>query len=505
MIKILIADDEDFIRHGMRYAIPWEDNGMEVIGEAGNGEEALQLAVRLRPDIVLADIQMPLMDGLELAQRLRELLPETRVVILTAYGNTENLTSAIDVKVSAFLLKSADSKKILESVIKVKKEVEAAQASSHKVSQLKDIYEENRHLIKGTLLSRFLQNQVSYSYFAKKAGKIGLELFASSYALALIRTDSTDEKLVLGSLIQHFLRFQPFAFFIRDHHAIVILNTEEYPLDRNAMDDILPGILPVTFGNSIVVMRDITSPEEFPLVYTVLTQALEHCFWNTGQPYTLLTPEQRFSSDPEIQPYTYESQLITAILSRDSRKIQQQLHTYYSYMEEHKCSRLLFLESVKRLAVLLGAVSEDTADILKINALMEELETPREIMDLIASLALPSKTEHPAHSQIAPALHYIHQHYTEDIHLEDAAGAAYLSPGYLSRIFKAETGYSFKEYIHRLRIQKAQDLVCGTDLKYYEIAEQVGYKDYKYFSAYFSKIAGCSAKEYRNTHSRSSI
>ncbi len=453
MIKILIADDEDFIRHGMRYAIPWEDNGMEVIGEAGNGEEALQLAVRLRPDIVLADIQMPLMDGLELAQRLRELLPETRVVILTAYGNTENLTSAIDVKVSAFLLKSADSKKILESVIKVKKEVEAAQASSHKVSQLKDIY----------------------------------------------------ERLVLGSLIQHFLPFQPFAFFIRDHHAIVILNTEEYPLDRNAMDDILPGILPVTFGNSIVVMRDITSPEEFPLVYTVLTQALEHCFWNTGQPYTLLTPEQRFSSDPEIQPYTYESQLITAILSRDSRKIQQQLHTYYSYMEEHKCSRLLFLESVKRLAVLLGAVSEDTADILKINALMEELETPREIMDLIASLALPSKTEHPAHSQIAPALHYIHQHYTEDIHLEDAAGAAYLSPGYLSRIFKAETGYSFKEYIHRLRIQKAQDLVCGTDLKYYEIAEQVGYKDYKYFSAYFNKIAGCSAKEYRNTHSRSSI
>ena len=72
-----------------------------------------------------------------------------------------------------------------------------------------------------------------------------------------------------------------------------------------------------------------------------------------------------------------------------------------------------------------GSCLRGYRDILKINALMEEMETPREIMDLIASLALPAKAEHPAHSQIEPALHYIHQHYTEDIHLEDAAGAAY--------------------------------------------------------------------------------
>lgn len=504
MIKLLIADDEDFIRHGMRYAIPWEENGMEVIGEAGNGEEALQLAVQHRPDIVLADIQMPLMDGLELARRLRELLPDTRVVILTAYGNTENLTSAIDVKVSAFLLKSADSQQILHTVLKVKKEVEANLAATSKVTQLKDIYEENRHLIKGTLLSRFLQNQISYSHFMKKAERIGLSLTGSSYALALIRTDSSDEKLVLGNLLQHFRKYRPFAFFIKDQHAIVILNTEDTLMNEDRMEDILPGILPVTFGNSIVILKDITSAEEFPLVYTVLNKALEHCFWNV-KAYTLLTPDAHFAPDETIQPYPYESRLISAILSRETAGIQQQLHMYYSYMEKHKCPRQLFLESVQRLVVLLDAISEETSDILKINALIDELETPREIMDLIASLALPAKSNSPSHSQIDPALHYIHEHYAEDIHLEDAAKAAYLSPGYLSRIFKSETGYSFKEYIHRLRIQKARELVCTTDLKYYEIAELVGYKDYKYFSAYFNKIAGCSAKEYRISHAQSSL
>jgi len=78
MIKLLIVDDEDFIRQGMHYAIPWEDYDMEVAGEAGNGADALELALRLRPDIVLADIQMPLMNGLELARKLNELLPDNR-------------------------------------------------------------------------------------------------------------------------------------------------------------------------------------------------------------------------------------------------------------------------------------------------------------------------------------------------------------------------------------------------------------------------------------------
>ena len=104
MTKILLVDDEDFIRQGMLYTIPWEENDLEVM-EASTGQEALDLAIRIKPDIVLADIQMPVMSGLELARRLGTLLPETRVIILTAYGNTDNLINAIDVKVSAFLVK----------------------------------------------------------------------------------------------------------------------------------------------------------------------------------------------------------------------------------------------------------------------------------------------------------------------------------------------------------------------------------------------------------------
>lgn len=122
MTKLLLVDDEDFIRQGMRYAIPWEDYDIEVT-EASNGQEALDIALRIKPDIVLTDIQMPVMNGLELAKQLQTALPDTHVIILTAYGNTDNLIHAIDVKVSGFIVKSADSQKILDSVLKEQKEL----------------------------------------------------------------------------------------------------------------------------------------------------------------------------------------------------------------------------------------------------------------------------------------------------------------------------------------------------------------------------------------------
>ena len=92
----------------------------------------------------------------------------------------------------------------------------------------------------------------------------------------------------------------------------------------------------------------------------------------------------------------------------------------------------------------------------------------------------------------------MYENYDKDLRLEDVAQQICLSVGYLSRIFKTETGYSFTECLHRIRIEKAKELIIHTNLKYYEIAEKVGYKDYKYFSAYFNKLCRCSAKEYKN-------
>lgn len=496
MTKILLVDDEDFIRQGMRYTIPWEENDLEVT-EASTGKEALDLALQLKPDIVLADIQMPVMSGLELARRLGILLPQTRVIILTAYGNTDNLINAIDVKVSAFLVKSADSKKILNTVLKVKKELDTEKSQSQKSNKIKGIYNENLILIKSTLVSRFLKNQISFSHFSRKMVELGVDLSRIPLGLAVIRCNSSDEKYVIGQFLQYFQNYGPLCFFIQNQMLVLLLDTSREVLDSETLDQLLPCLQPIVFGNFITIMNSIQSYEHLPMAYRILLQSLEHCFWNASMPYTLLTPQDQIFRETKIVPYTYERRIIQSIVANKQSEFTQTLDSYYDFMEENKVSRQIFLDSIIRLIVLIGSVQEEELDIIKLKELVEETETPKEILDLIRSLPLPSAHDISSHTQINLALSYIWEHYTEDLYLEDVAKEVFLSPGYLCRIFKGETGYSFKEYIHKLRIEKAQQLIRESDDKYYVIAEKVGYKNYKYFSSYFSKITGCSAKEYR--------
>ena len=497
MIKVLLVDDEDFIRQGMRLTIPWEEHGLEIAGEANNGAEALRLAVQTNAEIVIADIQMPVMGGLELARALGSLLPRTKVIILTAYGNTENLTSAIDVKVSAFLLKSADSSKILETVLNVKTELEAEKKQYSQLEKMKGLFDENRHLIKATLFLRFMENQISFSHFSKKAEKLGLSIDSSSYALAMIKCDYVDEMRTLAQLQHYFSAYQPFTFFIRDQIAVIVLDTSQTKLEKQDMEQLLPSLMPLAFGNFITVMHHLSSFEDIPMAYSILDQTLEDCFWNTGQPYLLFSSSDTWTRADIADTYPYERSVISAVINRNTSEIKHAFFSYYEYASQNKIPRKQYIASMMRLVVLIGAASGENISISEIEKIIFELETPSEILELTMSLSLPDTAAGSEASTMEPILQYIRLHCLEPLYLEDVAKAVYLSPGYISRIFKAHTGLSFKEYVHYLRIEEAKKLISTTSLKYYEIAERVGYKNYKYFSSYFSKIAGCSAKEYR--------
>jgi len=249
----------------------------------------------------------------------------------------------------------------------------------------------------------------------------------------------------------------------------------------------------------MIVMSSLHSFEDFPLAYGQMLQQLDHCFWEKDRRYTILNSQSTFikSEIPDI--YALESNLLAAVLAKNDILVKGELKKYYECVKALHISRQLFYDSIKRILVLVHAMKRELFDVSETLALLADFETPEEVIALVESLALTDQTP-SAHSQILLALTYIQEYYYEDLYLEDVAKRVHLSPGYLSRIFKPETGYSFKEYLHLTRIQRAQKLLLSTNLKYYEIAEKVGYKDYKYFSSYFNKISGCSAKEYKLNH-----
>lgn len=476
MTKILLVDDEDYIRQGIRYSIPWEEHGIQVVGEASNGSDALQLAIKTNADIVLADIQMPVMGGLELAGELHTLLPRTKVIILTAYGNTENLTNAIDVKVCGFLLKNADSDSILKKVLEIKKELDQERHAHDQIEQITHLFDENKQLIKATLFTRFLENQISYSHFIEKGSPMGIHTQAASYALVVIKCSCIQEKRALSQLWSYFSPYHPFCFFTKHQIATCVLDTTHTPLEKSDFDQILPSLMPLAFGNSIALMHHIASLEDMPFAYSILSQALEHSFWNPQIPYTLLSPSNTLPPKKTVDTYPHEQSIIQAVITKNQEQIKTAFDTYYTYVSSQKISRQQYLDSIMRLIIPISAVFSEDFSISSIEDLLCELETPTEILELTISLTNYSPPKDVGNTQMNLVLEYLEEHCCEPLYLEDAAKKVYLSPGYLSRIFKASTGYTFKEYIHKLRIQKAQQLIRETNLKYYEIAEMVGYK-----------------------------
>lgn len=498
MIKLLIADDEPFIRKGIRTAIAWQEHNIEVVGEASNGREALQLALQLEPDIILADIQMPVLTGLELAKQVHVLLPQTKIIILSAYGSTENLTSAIETKVSRFVLKNASCSDILDNVLAVCKEIELSRQALNDYTHLHTIYNENQQLIKSTMVIRYLTNQMSLSDFQAKIQKEQFDLTGPYYAILAVKCPSSDDWQSINAFKVAFAKYRPFALFMEDSKLVMLLNTDKDGISEYTIDQLLPEIKPYFSSNQLVLINGLETIGEFPIAYTTINNCLDYCFWNTEQDYTIITPAYTLRKTEDDKFPGQEKEIISALLSGNNKAIEDALGQYYDFCRNAPVSKSVFLDSVRRLILLISSIRSEDIDTDSAISYLYELETPDEIMQYLESLIIPNLPFKAQMPRIVDALSYINLHYDEDIMLHDVAQAISLSDGYLSRVFKAETGYSFKEYIHRVRIDKAKELIAATNMKYYEIAEKVGYKEYKYFATYFNKLCGCSAKEYRN-------
>lgn len=498
MIKILIADDEPFIRQGIRTTIPWEKHGIEIVGEAANGKSALKLAMQLSPDIVIADISMPVMSGLELASQLNELRPDIRVIILSAYGTTDNFTGAFKSKVSRFVLKSADSSIILDNVLQVKEEICNDRQINRSYERLSNIYSENQHLIKSTLFCRYLQNQITPEAFSEKAAKVGVTLQGPYYTMLLAECKPGNDWLTILALQSTFAAYSPFAFFIEENLLLLLLNTEKQGITNENLKLVFPEIKPYILGNRLACMNEMKALEEFSISYSSLCSRLNDCFWNSEWDYSIITQTYTFSSSSKNNTLRLEKDIISAVLCQNIILADQAVNRYYDYCKAQALPQKEFLDSVKRLLLLLSSINPLDTDIDTLVSSVCGLESPEEILEALKSLINPPNTQDSQKPQITAALNFMYENYDKDLRLEDVAQQICLSVGYLSRIFKTETGYSFTECLHRIRIEKAKELILHTNLKYYEIAEKVGYKDYKYFSAYFNKLCGCSAKEYKN-------
>ena len=496
MIRLLIVDDEPMVRYGIRNSIAWRQHGIEVVGEAGNGRAAMQMAVRFHPDIVLCDIVMPVEDGIAFVHSLRQAMPEVRVIMITGYSSQSYMVEAIHSCVRDYLLKPASAEQILASVLKLKDEIERESVQMRERKNRDDMFVENLALLREHFTDDLLSGRLSPQRILENIRLLSLPLHGPRYAFVLTMCSSGDPwKLIqqCGTLLG---AYAPLIARLPESSVVVsILNLSEPP-DVRALCARAAECFGAQSGPSgaMVLSECVDAPEALASLYPTARQALDRGFWY-GKGRVVPVAEIDLSPFPAEEMQSLEYKLFDAIQEGDASDIRN--------CAEYLINRLFALKPDRAALEELLERVEQTVNLFCRNAnapVLPRLESCGldGLKSAFIDLCCQKKSSKRFGSgQVGRALRYIEHNSNANLSLESVAAQLYISPTYLSRILNEKTELGFYGWLHYFRIEKARDLLVHTDQKHYEIAQTVGYSSYKAFAEHFQSMTGCTASEYR--------
>ena len=499
MMNILIADDEKIEREGIRYLLSLE-KGERRIFEAANGKQAMQILRTENIDMILTDIKMPVMDGLELARRAKELFPEIRIVIFSGYNDFTFAQEAIRYGVTDYILKPVDPDNFHEIIEKAEKNMRERQA------------EENREIRRQNFLQQyFLQN---YLYSGKKeilekAGEfVDLDKWNGWHCAILIETDTaffdTAEENFPGEL-QKELRRVFFYLNLNERQSLLLFQDVycDYLLVANHLYTFLKRNYMVRIYLS--VSRKFDGCECLPEILGQLEQQMEEKFYHPEKHIFSCEEEELKMVAGEVQ----DSQLMQMISEDISRKDTEQLWKHFECLKEKYSSNTQF--SARYIKFVFSNVIQELfqenqfADEHRLEQEIDRLYSCGNIMDILKVTEdnireyekFLERSMSESRNEVAAVKNYIYQHYGEDLNLEMLAEKVYLSSGYLSFIFKKETGMNLNRFIKVFRMEKAGEFLRDTNMKVAQISEKVGFANVSYFCRSFREYYGCSPESYR--------
>lgn len=498
-MNILIADDEKIEREGIRYLLALE-KGERRIFEAANGKQAMQILRTENIDMILTDIKMPVMDGLELARRAKELFPEIRIVIFSGYNDFTFAQEAIRYGVTDYILKPVDPDNFHEIIEKAEKNIRERQA------------EENREIRRQNFLQQyFLQN---YLYSGKKeilekAGEfVDLDKWNGWHCAILIETDTaffdTAEENFPGEL-QKELRRVFFYLNLNERQSLLLFQDVycDYLLVANHLYTFLKRNYMVRIYLS--VSRKFDGCECLPEILGQLEQQMEEKFYHPEKHIFSCEEEELKMAAGEVQ----DSQLMQMISEDISRKDTEQLWKHFECLKEKYSSNTQF--SAMYIKFVFSNVIQELfqenqfADEHRLEQEIDRLYSCGNIMDILKVTEdnireyekFLERSMSESRNEVAAVKNYIYQHYGEDLNLEMLAEKVYLSSGYLSFIFKKETGMNLNRFIKVFRMEKAGEFLRDTNMKVAQISEKVGFANVSYFCRSFREYYGCSPESYR--------
>lgn len=533
MYKILIVDDEAVVREGIRDNIDWNSHGYTLVGDCENGLEAMEAVDRFVPDVVLTDICMPFMDGMELSKYISEKYPHTRIVILTGFEEFEYAHQAVKLKATDFILKPITSGELRKVLSKIKAGLDEEKAEKEDISRLKTQLRESLPLLKDRFLNNFVCGNLSRREVDERFQYFNLKLSGNAFVSMIVEID--DYKALAQSEADFDGQLFSFAVFNiseeiaaseensivfqnRNDRTVIVLSAEGreelYEKAIKTAEDIKQAIERfLGFTVTIGIGSPVSQAGDIALSYEKSLSALDYRFL-LGRNQVININDMERSSGNVIYNRNLEKRLLSEIKSGSGANIAEILGQIVNYLEEsyvsmHKC-HVYMQQLAVSLMNLLDELDISDKDIFKnetnpfaeINALKTlsdmKLWFHKTCRDICSAVAL--KRNDFCEDIVIKAKEYIYGNYNnEDISLNSICKHLLISTSYFSMIFKNATGETFVEFLSRVRIEKAMELLRNTAMKTYEVAEKIGYSDPHYFSMVFKRLSGATPTEYRGT------
>lgn len=531
MYKVLLVEDEILVREAIAENIVWNEIGLELVASCKNGKEAIEAIEKNVPHIVITDICMPYMDGMQLSEYIYRKYPETKIIIFSGYDEFEYAQQALQYKVEEYLLKPVTAQELTELLIKIIDKMDYQKKEKKNIKKLKERYYRHLSTIRAQVLNDLILGNKDEQEYKDEMKELGIQLSKKYFEVAIIDTEISSSlnfliqsnrnqsallSFAIYNIVNEIMNAQALGvtFQQKDRKIIIIFESNlEENIDNQVkiaceyIQDRIRTYLEVDVF--ICIGEKVNNLSNIYLSYEGAYELLNYSYLY-NKDFIISKSEMTFLKK-EIDVSRYIERVLLQVKRQFYQKLEIELEALLkeikqAYLKKEEVSIIMqnMIIGANEILKLAGIEKCDREnkdeqwiyEFERKESIYASFEIMKQYLNSIMNQLCEMK-EDTGKKQTLLALDYIEKNYqNSELTLQMICKYLSMSPSYFSTIFKKETGETFVEVLTKKRMQVAKNLLRYTALKNYEIAEKIGFSDPHYFSQTFKKYTGKTPKEY---------
>ncbi len=533
MYKVFLVEDEIILREGIKNNIHWEEEGFEIVGDESDGELAYPMIIREQPDILITDIKMPFMDGLELSKLLKKEMPQLKIIIISGYSDFGYAQQAIDIGITEYLLKPVTSNKLMAAVKNAAATIDKERKEKQILEQYQQLVYQKQGEKRKDFFNALVSGKMTLTQIIDQEEELGINMVASVFCVMLFQFkvqedmyEYSNEIVQCEARMQEALRKYPdIKVFERgmDGWAFILLGENEEQIE--ALTQELCQLLVQISDNKVHyfggIGRIVQRVRDLQQSYLDANRAFSLRYFERGDQFlshrdvhNIRDQIGKWVNVSELNLEKLDRTLLEEFLKRGTiQDVDEFVNRYFDGFDASAMSSTLFRQYImmdgysaimrflKNLKYTKEKIDHSLKHMNDFNKQLTSLEDCRKFYKSILKEAIELRnmsSQKRYSGLIEKAKEYIHLKYSmSDLTLDQVASKVNISPNYFSSLFNQETGMTFIEYLTDIRMEKAKEYLRCSGKKITEIGYLVGYLDSHYFSYIFKKTQNCTPSEYR--------